>query len=371
MALFRKIKGVVNITINDHVIRVIKNMPADFSEITEVAEYPLPEGLLKDGRVLDEMGLFEIVKDFVKELDLKNLDIRFYVPNALVIMRPVSFPANLKLSEVKGYFQQQIGKQIHLPFDQPLMDIYVPDENEVIPGHIDSNLDTSINEVASTIEEPTEPLRPAILFAAQEAEVSKYIDIFEDAKLRPIAIDVEALGVYRYFHFINQINVEKSYLFVELSLLSINLSIFRNNQLEFMRYQQLDIAHKDWYSETAPSGEVSWYARKNREDIVQLAIEDQIIELERIMNFYRYSQHKGEKQVTDIVIHGDYPMLGVFAEEIQNRYGLPVTVLQGYLSKENNMDKKLGSAFVPVLGLALKGGITDASRSKFTSKKRT
>ncbi len=83
-------------------------------------------------------------------------------------------------------------------------------------------------------------------------------------------------------------------------------------------------------------------------------IEDQINELERIMNFYRYSLHKGKKEVTEIIILGDYPKLENIFNRVENQYNTSTKLLEGYFSgaKKENVE----TAFIPALGLALKEG---------------
>ena len=63
----------------------------------------------------------------------------------------------------------------------------------------------------------------------------------------------------------------------------------------------------------------------NKEKI-QMEMLDQLSEIERVMNFYRYSLRQGESQITKILLVGDHPML----TDIENQliqYEIPLMSL--------------------------------------------
>src|SRR5699024_4043846 len=81
-------------------------------------------------------------------------------------------------------------------------------------------------------------------------------------------------------------------------------------------------------------------------------IEDQLNEIERLMNFYRFSLHQGNKKVSKIVLLGDNPYLENAKDLIEHRF--QVKTIQMNMPKEEIGETS--SAFIPALGLALKGG---------------
>ena len=193
-------------------------------------------------------------------------------------------------------------------------------------------------------------MKSVTIIAAPEEEVIKYAQVFSDVDLKPIAVDMQSLGVYRYFlHQHEVLQDNKVYFFLEMSLLSANISIFHNNLLEFHRYQSLNLSRDNWdISEEAP------YTFSFKEGISYLhgLIENLMTEIERLMNFYRFSIHQGEKSITDIIVFGDFPRFDL-VEETLKRFDLPITILN---VDEFSSDKSISRAFIPALGLALKGG---------------
>lgn len=331
-----KSNQVANLVIDDYVIRMAESDRDGRSVTKSLKEKPIPAGLIESGKITDEIHFYEFMKELVQKWGIKHRKVRFYVPNSLVIMRPVEFSRKIKEENVKEYFMMEIGETIHLPFQQPIIDIHSPSfKQDVTPSSDISNQEK----------------RQGILFAVPEEEVVKYTEIFADASLKPIAADVKELGVYRYFYEKDQAERGKSYLFFELNLTSINLSIFHNDQLEFLRYQPLNVDIEGWEATCKANKLLDWTYLGDESQQLGV-IEDQINELERIMSFYRYSLHKGKQQVTDIIILGDYPNLAHVYQKINNQYDIATTLLDGDLFEGN--DKKATTAFIPALGLSLK-----------------
>lgn len=325
MFSFGKSKKVINITLDDYMIRFIENNGKDLTSITTLAEKIIPQGTIQNGRIVDEMGFYEFMKEVVQEFRIKKCLCRFFVPQEMVIIRNLNIPNNVKQNEMKHYITMEIGNSIHFPFKDPVFDIYnIPQENDDV--------------------------KSVTIIAAPEEEVIKYAQVFSDVDLKPIAVDMQSLGVYRYFlHQHEVLQDNKVYFFLEMSLLSANISIFHNNLLEFHRYQSLNLSRDNWdISEEAP------YTFSFKEGISYLhgLIENLMTEIERLMNFYRFSIHQGEKSITDIIVFGDFPRFDL-VEETLKRFDLPITILN---VDEFSSDKSISRAFIPALGLALKGG---------------
>ena len=335
MFSFMKSKKTVNIVIDDYVIRMAESSGEELSTVKLIKEEPLPSGLIEYGKIVDEIQFYGFMKNIVQKWGIKNQQVRFYVPSSLVIMRAVEYPAHLKKENIKEYFMMEIGETIHLPFQNPIFDIHIfSTEQDHQPEE---------DDVENTKKQGT-------LFAVPEDEMIKYTEIFSDVSLKPIVADVKELGVYRYFNQMNQVDQEKSYLFFEFNLTSIHLSIFHNHQLEFLRYQQLHLETQLWNARKGENNTLTWAYAGDEEQKIG-TIEDQINELERIMNFYRYSLHKGEKEVSEIFILGDYPKLDQIYNRVKNQYNITTRLLEEYSETKK---EKMGAAFIPALGLALK-----------------
>lgn len=321
MFSFGTSKRIANIVIDDYVIRMVENNGKDLSSIKITAEKSLPANTIKNGEIIDELNFLKFMKESVAEWGIKNRYVRFYVPQDLIIMRDIDIPEKVNKEEIKQYITMEIGNTIHFPFKNPVFDL------------CDIQGEENVDKVT--------------VLAAPEEEIIKYVEAFTDVKLLPLAVDAQALGIYRYYlkqqgnPHPDQVN-----LFFELNLKSVNISVFNQERIEFLRYQPLNIPMSDWQVSKEEQA-ISWNYIGD-EAHLHNEIEEQVEELYRLMNFYSYSIHKGEKKVTNIVLLGDYPYLQDVKKKLQDRYELPVMSL----TTEN---AELGSTFIPVQGLALKG----------------
>lgn len=330
-SIFTKEKT-INIVIEDYAIRMVDYAGGGLLKVKNVEEKAIPNGLLEHGRILDEMAFYDFMKDTVRDWGIKRRDVRFYVPDSLVIMKKVELPAQLKENEIVGHFYLELGRTLYLPFDNPIFDVYP------LP-----------------VNDPSSSTREGLLFAVPEEEINKYMEIFEDAGLKPIAADVRSIGIYRYFHAAKtDENKETPILFFELNLNSISISVFSNQTPEFIRYLDLDVSMNDWRAEVLEDNSINWEFTGDESFLLGL-LDDQMIELERITNFYRYSLHKGEKMVSNIILLGDFPNLEIVHEKIMRMAKIPVEMLDAALSPViRNQNARV---YIPALGLALKGEV--------------
>lgn len=325
MLSFGQSKRVANLVIDDYVIRLVENNGKGLASIKIAAEKVLPQGMIQNGKIIDELQFYEFMKEVVQAWGIKNRSVRFYVPHALIIMRDIELPEKMTKDEIRQYITMEIGNTIHFPFKNPVFDLLNAPETE------------SVDKVT--------------VLAAPEEEMMKYTEILADVKLKPTVVDVQALGTYRFFmkkH--KEVTKDKVYLMLELNLTSVNISIFHQNHLEFLRYQPLNVSINHWQSSGEEEQIIRWHYTG---DLTKLhgEIDDQLNEIERLMNFYQFSIRNGEHSVTDLILLGDYPDLADIERRLDHLYNLPISTLTaGHIGEH-----QLGPAFVPALGLALRG----------------
>lgn len=319
----------INLAIDDYAIRMVE-VGSDL-KIRSLREKVIPSGLVEHGRILAEVELYHFMKETVQEWKIQRRQVRLLAPDSMVILRNVAFPSHLEAEEINGHFYMELGRSLYLPFDDPILDVYP------LPKK-DSDSET----------------RHGLLFAAPDDNIRQMVDLLEDAGLNPIAVDVRPLGIYRYFY--NQkasIKKEDTYLFFEVNLKSVHISIFSGHLPEFLRFTELDILEKDWQAKVDDDGFIEWiYA--GDETRLQGLLMDQMVELERIMNFYQFSIKKGEKAVSQIIVLGDFPKLSFVKKLIEDALPVPVQLFD---SNSNFDDRPVPRSFIPALGLALKGEI--------------
>src|SRR5690625_1723200 len=143
---------VVNIAIEDYVIRMVENNGKDLSSIKTIQKKRIPQNIIKRGKIVDELAFFEFMKKVVSEWKIKNRKVRFYAPHDLVILRNVNIPEDVARHEIEQHITMEIGHTIHFPFTHPIFNLYdVPETPDV---------------------------KEVTVIAASEEEIIKYVNVF-------------------------------------------------------------------------------------------------------------------------------------------------------------------------------------------------
>lgn len=320
---FKMKNRIVSIELNDLYIRALSFTEGDLSSAS-VFDYPLPAGVVEEEVVKDEMQFYEIIKDLVKEWGISKHDLRFFVPDHAVLMRTFEHPQELTPLQIKEYVEMELDETIHLPFKNPLIDIY---DHDVDDGK-------------------------AVLFAAPSEDVYVLMRLYEDVNLEPSVLDVRALCNLRYLKRTNFLSPNKTYLIADWSVDSVSICIYTNGNVDFLRFQPIETPTKNWrYITTEADKNVYFYEGEIGD--YRIPLTDQALEVERILNFYRFSLHKGEKQVDEIIMVGDNPEMNFIADQIRSTVEIPIEVIDDEFVKRDYPDFEAKD--IALIGLSLKG----------------
>ncbi|MBH0230024.1 type IV pilus biogenesis protein PilM [Halobacillus yeomjeoni] len=315
-----KSKGRLNFTIKNHLIRYVYSSTNHLEDIEDAGEIPLPSHIMEDGKVVDAVEFAQIIEHHVEVQDWKNADLYFNVPDHSVVIRPFQIPSSLAEDEIKGYLYMQIGETLHLPYENPAFDY----------------------SIMSREEEHTNLL----LFSYPDDQIRMLERVFKEAKLRPKAVDISALSIYRLYEALDYADRDEHLLLVDWNLDGCVLTVFYQAQPVFINHTKSPLPLNLWKQE----GETcSW--KGDTADPLDFTM-DQMTEIDRIMDFYRFSVMNGKASVTKVLVTGDWPLKQTVKEEYEKR-SLPVQIFQkDDLRLEE--DRSVNSEYVDTVGLALK-----------------
>ena len=318
----KKKKAHISIEIKDYVLRAIVAKGPD-ATLWKGYEVPLAQGLVENTVITDELAFYNLIKEHVLPWAGKRQNVRMFVPDTSVLLKNFEYPNDVEPHQLKGYVEMELGQSIHLPFQDPLIDVY----------------------------DPTPDDGQAILFAAPSEEIYKMRGLFLDASLEPEVADIRGLCNIRFLEHLQLLEEDKTYLIAEWSINELSISIFSQGHVEFLRYQTIDTNLADWQAQEGEENRYTFTHTQDEEDY-QLIVIDQVLEIDRIMNFFKFSLHKGEKSVDDIIILGDNPLLETIADFLRNNLSTPITVLNDAIIQKQFPN--FTEPFATLLGLALK-----------------
>jgi len=321
MLRFKK-KTNISIELTDYILRALVKRGAQPTQWA-IYEFPLAPGIVQDSVIIDEIALFQIFKNNLTKLGGKNQAVRMFVPDVSVMLKSFDYPENLQDNGIREYVQMELGRSIHLPFRDPLLDVYDP-----VPGD-----------------------GQATLFAAPSEEIQKLIGLLLDVHLVPEAVDVRALCNLRLLQQLRLIDEEKTYMITNWSINEVSICIYSYGKIEFLRYQSIETDLKLWQPPTSLHHAGEFIYQGNEEEYIGLVV-DRILELGRIANFFKFSLHKGEKEVDEMIMLGDNPLLGKIHELLTEQLPTPVVVVEDHMIMSKYPSFKVRHA--SLIGLALK-----------------
>ncbi|MGM0830462.1 MAG: type IV pilus biogenesis protein PilM [Bacillota bacterium] len=305
-------KKTSNIVFTDNSIRFLELKQTSPPLVQAIGERSLPDGIIKGGRILDEQTLSIILEECVEEWGIRGRSVRFVVPDQFVVLRTVKIPLDLKQDEIEGYLFLEIGTSIHLPFEDPVFDYAL------------------LDEVAQE--------RDVLLIASHQEVVDSYKDVLEVAKLKPVVADISPLALYRLSVEQGIVSPQQHTMFLHFDERLLTISIFREHKPIFTRPIVVEQENKNVLIED----HLAW---RN--------VEDAFSEIEKVMNFYQYSLHKGEFSVEKALISGDHPNIREIEMYLKERLIIPVG-FQNLSGIHTTDDERVSNQYAIALGLALK-----------------
>ncbi|OIK14344.1 pilus assembly protein PilM [Bacillus sp. MUM 13] len=328
LSFFTGKNRIVNLVIKDHAIRFVEFKQNNPPVVSACGEHYLPSGIIKDGKIMDYGTLQNILEQCLDEWKLSKREVRFLVPDPFVVIRKLSIPKDIKDDEIEGYLYLELGTSIHLPFEDPVFDAVVLGESE--------------------------EKREILLFAAPEEIVSEYSGLLEESKLRPIAADISALALYRLYFLDDRARAKKgAVMLLQFDLLTVNASIFADDKPIFMRHIPVSGDIDDWEQGMSRLGNAELVYGGQKEQYFQ-TFEDSFTEIERVLDFYKYSLNEAQEDISEIVICGDHPYLDDIISRLENRVAASVIKLSRELN-DPEQNGLLAPSYYAAAGLALKG----------------
>jgi type IV pilus assembly protein PilM len=118
-----------------------------------------------------------------------------------------------------------------------------------------------------------------------------------------------------------------------------------------MRHFALPFNMDDWETNQGISGLVEFTYTGSSEELV-IQFEDIFKEINKLVDYYRFSLSNDKQDVTKFLVNGDHPMLKAILDEMSERFEVTVQMLS--LSSDEKAKSPIPSNLLISLGLALK-----------------
>ncbi|BAM47140.1 type IV pilus biogenesis protein PilM [Amphibacillus xylanus] len=315
MSLFNKEQVFVLFT--ERTIRYLTWSGRQMSQNADYGEFILDSLIIEDGRIINLDLLKSMLIKLIEQKKWKRRKISFIVPDNFVTMRQESIPKQLTNEEVAAYIKLHMEGSIRLPFKDPYLDYHLLSEGE------------ETNQI--------------MLFAYPSEHLKPFDQLFEEIGLQSHVADISYLSTYRAYLQADLATRDEHLLMVQWNKYDLTLTVFHQHIPMFSRHIYFSNAPKDWRKDEE-SKQLEWQS-----NLVTLPefVEEQMIPIERFMDFYRYSVMNDEGQINQLLLTGDFPNHALIEQSLSNRFDLPV--------KKIALPHDLPTKFCSLYGLGLRG----------------
>lgn len=358
-----------------------KRQPAVVRYVVE----PLPSDTVEDGRLKDPLRLALMLKHVVAMNDFHGRRVHFVVPSPAIMVRHMKLP-NVPDKQLKKVIDFEVKHNIHLPFEHPYYDFvnwsaaprskglhfFSKFGSKRTQAHArqGSEADSAWLEAAAagksshpfaefeTGDEAKEeaPKADVMLVAAPQELVEAYAGLLRECGLKPVSAEIKALSLHRLIRRTRTVEgLDDALLAVDINDTAVDISIFHAGQLKITRSVPIAFAAGAGSSTPSEADGLAAGAHDAAADFLH-SCSDLAHELERLMNFYRYTLNNRSHQFRMIVLAGDIERLQEAGDYLQERLNQQTSLIRPDAIAAERFDlAKLAPQLAVPLGLALRG----------------
>lgn len=325
--------------------------------VTKVLNELLPAGTVADGRILNPLVLIQTIKTLLELHNIRTKQVHMVIPSQSIMVRQLKLP-DLPDKQLRKVLEFEIKHNIHLPFDNPLFDFInlngypnrptdlkkrtlrkaqqdsvlalkeaaaSSDKESDGTGTAPANLFAEFESKDDT--QPEEAPKADVLMVAAPAElVMEYAALLKDSGLKAVSAEIKACSILRIVLETELMSKEDTFLAVDINETLSDISIFHKGQLKITRSVPINMVIGK--KEKAPEEEAfAAFLQSDQDSEFQTACGDLAHEMERLMNFYRYTLNNREQEFHTVIISGDIGRLKDAADYLEDRLNQMVKLM--------------------------------------------
>lgn len=334
MMLF-KTKPTLYLQLLESSIRYMAVHPSNHT-IIEQDELLFDANILEDGEISNPALLETRLNALVQEKKWKNAKATILVLNEFVTVREIEVPNQLDESEIRDYLAIHMNESIRMPFENPSFEYIIFGEDE------------------------EKGMKNLVLIAYPGNKIRQYQEILQTISLKPDVADVASLSIYRVAdkQSLIQKGADQHTMILQWNPADVSYTVFNQERPIFNRNTQQAMIAQSF--ERTSEGEWSWRASDAE---LEIYLDDQLNNLGRFLDFYRYSVLEGDGSVSNIILTGSYPDLDNLQKRISETLSLEVKLL--------DLPQDMPQSYSALYGLTLRSnGKTNDEKNKKKGRKK-
>lgn len=350
----------LGIEITDSEVRWVEIASGTCPSIVSVASEPLPEGVVDEGRIEQLPAVIQALQTLRQRTDSRQTKAHLLLPSTLTMIRFLKLP-DVPMKDLAKMIDFELRFNIPLPFDRPHYDfVKLPaspkaadspagQEKQAEPPDL-GHWSLSGREAAAAAEgnEQAGTECEVMVVAAPLDAIEAYASAARAAGLKPVSIEIKPLSLLRVVERLLPIDPKATFVSIDLTATYADVGIYRDGAMRIARNKAIR------FPKAKPS--VDEGANDFTMFEFQSACQDLASEVERFINFYRYSLDNRDSEVQHMLFSGDADRMSDIVAYFRERFPFAVDELrvENALQLDAIGDIDLIRYAAP-LGLALRG----------------
>lgn len=367
-------RNILGIEITDSSIKLceVRLGGSRAASLRRFAQIDLPDGAMNDGRIQDEALLQQAFRVILDRHPWPSKRVQFAIPSQTVMVRILKMP-NVADKELRKLVDFEMKNNIHLPFDDPYYDfVRLELPAETVGGKRKKRKEAAEFqaqwEAAATRETPgggnpfasvPDPsagnMCDVMLVAASMELLQQYIRIFDELGLTLAGIEIKAFTLTRLLALSGPIATGDLALLADVNRTNCDLTIVKNGIIQITRNVPVAFAPPQKAQDNALDQLFADFSPQKAGH--EASFGDLAGEMERFMNFYRYTLNHRDDEFQRVVLSGDIPMLDELSAFLGNRLTQPVVQSEWPALRVPDQEEGWSlAAYAVPLGLCLRRG---------------
>jgi type IV pilus assembly protein PilM len=326
----------------------------DKFQLQGVVQAAIPSEVMEEGRIKQVDTLAELVRATLKEAGFRSKMAHLVVPSQFVVIRQLQLP-DLPKKQLGRLIDFELQNSIHLPFDEPFYDFVKLGKASAPAPRPQSDMADGEQSVAAARENECD----VTLIASSRPVIDSVVEVATKAGLKPQSVDIRALALYRSCRLVSGAEMGETAMFVDVEETSTDIHIFQGDTLKFTRNVPMSLeTYRTNRDENRPLNVLDLLAFIEAGTDYRSFASDLGYEIERSLNFFRYTLNNRDAKLGHILLTGLLPKSDILASYLRERMpDIPFSAMPfGHLEIAKGAEQQADSLYeyaIPI-GLALK-----------------
>lgn len=378
----------MGIEITDYAVKVVlvSNHNSENIKLLAYTIEPLVGPCMEEGKIVDSFSLLQSIQIAVNRIDIKYKKAHFALPSPIVMVRFLKLP-DLPKKDMDKLVDFEMKHNIHLPFEQPYYDYMkvtglsekqLKNKRSSSKSKVKSSKEsqqqaaaaqsdplfgltsgTQLEESLLSMDQTTDQLCELVLIAAPGEKVEEYSQLIRNAQVEVSSMEIKPLSLFRTVQQIDN-NAEltnQTFLLIDLGRTASDVSIFHESQLKITRNIYINFPlGMDSKAELGEDDPLSFLNITGGDNDFTNACNELVHELERLVNFYRYTLNNRDHEFKRVIVSGDVERMDEIRSYVEERLERKVSIISCQHVQSDMKDLKLiFPSIANAFGLALRG----------------